>query len=167
MHHIGDKIMYGAAGVMTIVDIREESFGDACRSYYVLVPTVSRVESQTFVPTENERLVAAMRPLLTKDEIISLYTGSATLPEIKWIPENRVRQEYFKRLMESGDRGAMLSMIRAIDESAARREAEGKKGFVTDENAKVKAVKLLHSEIAVVFGIAEERVLSFIENGFK
>ena len=167
MHHIGDKIMYGAAGVMTIVDIREESIGDTCRSYYVLVPTIARSDSQTFVPTDNARLVASMRPLLSQDELISLYNGSLNLPEIEHIPENRARQDYYKRIMESGDRAAMLAMISAIDASTARREAEGKRGFVTDENAKVKAVKLLHSEIAVVFGIAEERVLSFIENGFK
>ncbi|MBO7196418.1 MAG: hypothetical protein J6V80_03700 [Clostridia bacterium] len=163
MHKIGDKVMYGAAGVMTIVDIREESIADTCRSYYVLVPTLSRSDSQTFVPTDNERLVATMRPLLTKDEIVALYNGSTALPEIEWVTENRARQEYFKRLMESGDRGAMLSMIRAIDESAARREAEGKKNFLTDENAKAKAIKLLHSEIAVVLDIPEDEVSVFLK----
>ena len=72
MHKIGDKIMYGAGGVMTIVDIREESILDISRSYYVLRPTLSKTESLTFVPADNEKLVSAMRPLLTKEEIFGI-----------------------------------------------------------------------------------------------
>jgi RNA polymerase-interacting CarD/CdnL/TRCF family regulator len=64
MHKIGDKIIYGANGVMTIVDIREESVGDVSRSYYVLLPATGRASSLTFVPTDNEKLTSAMRPML-------------------------------------------------------------------------------------------------------
>ena len=75
MHRIGDKIIYGAFGVMTIVDIREESALDVSRSYYVLKPTLSSSESLTFVPTGNERLVSFMRPLMTRDEAIKFIKG--------------------------------------------------------------------------------------------
>ena len=158
MHKIGDKVMYGAAGVMTIVDIREESIGDVSRSYYVLRPTCTNSDSFTFVPTDNERLVSAMRPLLTREEVISLLNSPCDLPPIDWIKENRARQEYFKRIMESGDRARMIAMIRAIDESGLRREAEGKKNFLTDENARAKAERLLRSEFSIVLGIPEEDV---------
>ena len=104
MHKIGDRIMYGASGVMTIVDIREESFGGACRSYYVLAHPSAKTESQIFVPTDSERLVSMMRPLLTKEEIFELFSSSATLPEVQWIEANRARQEHFKKILESGDR---------------------------------------------------------------
>lgn len=163
MHKIGDKIMYGAGGVMTIVDIREESIGDVSRSYYVLRPALIRSDSLTFVPTDNEKLVSAMRPLISREEIISLLRGAKDAPALKWINENRARQECFKRIMESGDRAGMIAMIRAIDESAARREAEGKKNFLSDENAKQKAEKLLFSEFSIVLGIPEEEIPSFIE----
>lgn len=163
MHKIGDKIMYGAGGVMTIVDIREESIGDVSRSYYVLRPALIRSDSLTFVPTDNEKLVSAMRPLISREEIISLLRGAKDAPALKWINENRARQECFKRIMESGDRAGMIAMIRAIDESAARREAEGKKNFLSDENAKQKAKKLLFSEFSIVLGIPEEEVSAFIE----
>ena len=69
MHQIGDKIIYGAVGVMTIVDIREESIGDISRSYYVLKSTVTNSDSLTFVPTDNERLIAFMHPLLSREEL--------------------------------------------------------------------------------------------------
>ena len=87
MYKIGDKIMYGANGVMTIVDIRDESFADVTHSYYVLRPTLAKSESLTFVPTENEKLVASMRPLLTRDEIMSLMQSVNDLPKIDWIKE--------------------------------------------------------------------------------
>lgn len=162
MHKIGDKIMYGAGGVMTIVDIREEAIGDVSRSYYILRPTLARTESFTYVPVDNDTLVAAMRPLLTRDEIVSLLRSAKDLPDIDWVSENRARQEYFKRIMESGDRGRMIAMIRAIDENGLRREAEGKKNFLADENARAKAEKLLYSEISVVFDMPEEEVKVFV-----
>lgn len=163
MLKIGDKIMYGAGGVMTIVDIREESILDVSRSYYVLRPTLTKSESLTFVPTDNEKLVSAMRPLLTRGEIIELIHYSKTAEPCQWVNENRARQDRFKKIMESGDRKQIISMIRAIDESAIRREAEGKKIFLSDENARAKALKLLHSEISVVFDIPEEDVKAFVD----
>lgn len=164
MHRIGDKIIYGAFGVMTIVDIREESALDVSRSYYVLKPTLLSTESLTFVPADNERLVSFMRPLMTRDEVIELLHYSKDPEPMEWIVENRARQESFKRLLESGDRKRIVSMICAINESGKRREAEGKKNFVTDENIKAKAEKLLRSEIAVVFDIPEDGVKILIEN---
>ena len=167
MHKIGEKILYGTSGVMTIVDIREESFGGVSRSYYVLRSAVRHSDSLTYVPTDNEKLVTAMRPLLTEEEIKSLIRSAKDVAPIDWVPENRARSEYFKKIMESGDREKMIAMIVAIDENAKRREAEGKKNFLSDENARQKAEKLLHTEISVVFGIPEENVPAFIENELK
>jgi CarD family transcriptional regulator len=164
MRRIGDRIVYGANGVMEIVDIREESVGDVSRSYYVLTPVCYHSDSLTFVPTDNERLVSSMRPLLTRDEALSLIKRIDSLPDIDWIESNRQRGEYFKKIMESGDREAMFSMIRAIDASALRREAIGKKNFLTDETARHKALRLLYSEFAIVLDIPEEEVGAFIDN---
>ena len=164
MHKIGDKIIYGASGVMTIVDIREESVGDVSRSYYVLIPTNGRSTSLTFVPLDNEKLLSSMYPLLTKDEILELIRKSREVEPIAWVNENRARGEFFKRVMESGDRLQMFAMIRAIDESEKRREAIGKKNFLTDETARHKALRLLYSEFATVLDIPEEDVGAFIES---
>ena len=167
MHIIGEKIMYGASGVMEIVDIREESLADACRSYYVLRPVSARTDSLTFVPTDNPMLAEAMRRLLTPDEILSLLGRNEPLPEIEWVKENRARQDRFKKIMESGDRPKMISMICAIDENGRRREAEGKKNFITDENMRAKAVKLLSGEIAAVMNLSDEDAVAMLENAVK
>lgn len=162
MLKIGDRVVYGANGVMEIVDIREESVGDVSRSYYVLSSVSSRSDSLTFVPTDNEKLVASMRPMLTREAAEEMLSHLSDLPEIEWVQSNRARVEHFKRIMESGDRLQMFAMIAAIDENGKRREAEGKKNFLTDETARQKAEKLLYSELSMVFNIPIEEVPSLI-----
>ena len=167
MHQIGDKIIYGAVGVMTIVDIREESIGDISRSYYVLKSTVTNSDSLTFVPTDNERLIAFMHPLLSREELTELIRVSDSVEPLEWIEGNRQRTEYFKRVMESGDRLSIYAMIRAIDDSEKRRLLEGKKNFISDETARQKARRLLNSELSVVFDIPEEEVPGFVEENIR
>lgn len=167
MRKIGENVLYGASGVMTIVDIREESIGDVSRSYYVLRPANSRSQSLTFVPADNEKLVGAMHSLLTRDEIMEILHNARNLPECQWIEGNRARAEYFKSIMESGDRVKMIAMIRAIDENGVRRNEEGRKNFLTDENAKQKAQKLLYSEFSLVLGISEDEIAEFVDNEMK
>ena len=164
MQSIGDRVVYGTNGVMEILDIREESIGDISRSYYVLSSICSSSDSLTFVPTDNENLVSAMRPLLTRDEAMELIRRAADPPEIQWVEANRARTEYFKRLMESGDRLKLFSMIKAIDESGKRREAEGKKNFLTDETSQAKAEKLLYSELSIVLSVPEDQISAYIDS---
>ena len=164
MRNIGEYVLYGAAGVNMIVDIREESIGDVSRSYYVLRSASSRADSLTFVPADNERLVGAMRPLLTADELDSLISDAKNIQPCDWIEANRDRSERFKQIMESGDRVGMIAMIKAINESAIRRSEEGRKNFLADETAKQKALKLLSSEIAIVRGVSDEEAAVITEN---
>ena len=162
MYSIGNKVMYGASGVMTVIDIRDESFGDSSRSYYVLRPTLARTESFTFVPTDNERLVASMRYLLSADEIGDLLKSAADIPAVDWIPENRARQEFYKKITESGDPRSMIAMIHRIKDCGRLREMEGKKNFLSDENAKAKAERLIISEISVSLDIPEEEAKAML-----
>lgn len=162
MHQIGKNVLYGSNGVMTVVDIREESIGNQPRSYYVLRSVVGISESLVFVPTDNERLTSSMYPLLSKEEILALLSDDAEFPVIEWVDNNRARTEYFKRIMESGDRAQMLSMIQAIHESGLRRIEAGKKNFLSDESARQKTEKLLSVEFSIVLGISDDEALSLI-----
>ncbi len=167
MHKIGEKVLYGSNGVMTVVDIREESIGDAPRSYYVLRAATGRSESLVFVPTDNERLTDAMHPLLSSEEISLLLTSPADSSGIEWNDNSRARTEYFKRIMESGDRAGMMSMIRAIHECGLRRTEAGKKNFLSDESVRQKAERLLATEFSIVLGIPEEEALERIKSNIE
>lgn len=163
MYKIGEYVVYGGNGVMTVVDIREEPFGGEVRSYYVLREVGTNSASLTFVPTDNERLVSLMRPLLTRDEIYEVIHSLKSLSDCNWAKDSRSRSELFRQIMESGDRGSILAMIRTIYKAGLRREEEGKKNFISDENAMHKAEKLVYSEFSLVLGIPEETIPELIK----
>jgi len=163
MRKIGDKVVYSSYGVMEIVDIREETVLSSKNKYYILESVDSFGGSQTFVPVENEQLVAKMRPLIEREALIELIRSLDDIPEAKWIPENRARAESFRQTIESGDHIRIISMIKLIKKTGERRVLEGKKNYLADENAMNKAKKLLYSEFATVLSIDESEVPDFIE----
>ena len=105
-----------------------------------------------------------MRPLLTKEEIEELLTKikEKRLSGVEWHNDNRMRSEQFKRIIESGDREAIISIIRSVYENGVKRQQEGKKNFLTDENLMRKAERLISVEFAEVLGISEDDVSEYI-----
>lgn len=162
MHCVGEKIVYGSNGIMEIVDIREESMGDTPRKYYVLKDLRSNFSSQTFVPVDNEKLVGTMRPLLTRDEIMDIISRIKIIPEAEWQPDNRVRTEKFRSVIESADTEGIIAVIKAIYASGIKRQAEGKKNYLADENLMRKAERMLYEEFSMVLDIPENEVRNFI-----
>ena len=158
MFKIGDNVIYGGNGVMTVVDVRDEIFGDAVRRYYVLHPYGSSAESLYFVPMDNERLVSLMSPLLSRDEYIAVFRSVNELPDCEWGKDGRSRSEIFKGILDSCDRSSIIAMIRTIYKMGALRVEAGKKNYVSDENALRKAERILTTEISIVFGIDESEV---------
>ena len=164
MYKIGENLVYASNGVMCVVDIRDEQIGDTSRSYYVLRSAFGKSESLVFVPTDNDRLTSLMHPILTRDEAEKFLSLPIDLSLIEWNENSRARTEYFKRVIESGERARILAMIRAIYESGLRREALGKKNFLSDETVKQRAEKLLASELSLVLSISEDEALALIKN---
>jgi len=158
MYNIGDKVVYGSNGAMTVIDMRDEMIGDTSRKYYVLKSASDNSASLTFVPVDNEKLVSAMRPLLSEEEIRALVRGADDIPLLRWVEDNRARSEGFKKIVESGDRIQLISLIKSVIATGVRRNAEGKKNYLADEAAMHKAEHVLYSEVAAVFCIAEEAV---------
>ena len=163
MYGIGEKVIYGAQGVMEIVDIVDQTVGDVTRKYYVLREYASPTSSLTYVPKDNETLVSQLKPLLSRDEIFEAIK-KANATEIEWIEENRARSENYKRMLASADRVNILAMIQMVRKTGVRREEEGKKNFIADENVMRKAEKMINSEFSIVLGIPEDEVEAFIES---
>ena len=164
MYGIGERVVYGAQGVMEIVDLTEQTVGDVTRKYYVLREYDSQSSSLTYVPTDNETLVSQLQPLLTRDEIIKAIKEAKTSQSLEWVEENRARSEMYKRILAAADRVQLLSMIRLVHETGIRREEEGKKNYIADENIMKKAVKTINAEFSIVLGIPEDEVAEFIRN---
>ncbi|MBQ2793403.1 MAG: hypothetical protein IKL79_01620 [Clostridia bacterium] len=164
MFSIGEKVVYGAYGVMKIVDVRDIEIGDCMRKYYVLCEAGAVAFSETLIPVDNQTLVAGMRRLLSPDGMLAAIKAAKAVTDLPWVEDNRARAEHFKSVMTSGDRTAILVMIRSIVAAGVRRAAEGKKNFLADENAMKKAEKILYSEISAVMEIPTADVPAFIES---
>ena len=164
MYGIGDKVVYGAFGVMEIVDITEQTIGDTPRQYYVMKEYSSQSPSLTYVPLENEMLVAQMQPLLSKDEIPAVIRKAKQMAPLEWIEDNRARSESYKKILSSADRATLIAMIETVYRTGIRREEEGKKNYIADENIMKKAQKIINEEFSIVLGIPEDDVVEFIKN---
>ena len=163
MYAIGDKILYGTLGVMEIVDISEQPVGDVTKQYYVLKEYASPSSSLTYVPTDNELLLGNIKPLLTKEEIVQVIKEAKESPLLEWIEDNRARAEFYKKVLATLDRAKMLVMIDTVIDTGKRREKEGKKNYIADENSMRKAEKMISTEFALVLGIPESEVPAFIK----
>ena len=162
MYGIGEKVVYGAQGVMEVVDIVDQTIGDVTRKYYVLREYSTPSSSLTYVPMDNEMLVAQLQPLLTKDEIVEVIRLSKNSPPLEWVEENRARSEMYKRILATADRAKLIAMIDLVKETGRRREEEGKKNYIADENIMKKAQSTVNTEFSLVLGISEDEVEEFI-----
>lgn len=166
-YSIGDKILYGAVGIMEVVDIRDENIADEPKSYYVLKEVNTASDSKTFVPTDNERLVSLMHPLLSKSEIVKILEKGKSIPQIEWESNNRIRSERYRALMESGDRLGIISMIKSIEEMGKERATQGKKNYIADDTAMRRAIKLLNLEISIVMNISVDEAQLFVDSKIR
>ena len=163
MYGIGDKVLYGSEGVMTVVDKRAVTVGGVSRNYYVLKSYGGNSSSETFVPTDSEELVSKMRPLLTKSEILKAISDAASLDEREWSGDGRARLQRFRRAVECGDRAAMIAMMRSIYNFGRERTEQGKRLYLADETVMRRAEQIIHSEFSEVLGIPPEEISAFIE----
>ena len=164
MYKIGDMVVYGANGVLTVIDIRDEEIGDKIRTYYVLESASGSKDSLIFVPVDNEQLVASIRPLLSRNEVEKIISDIPTIPECEWIRDNRRRSENLKRIIDSADQRAIIGAMKSIHTTGLRRMAEGKKNYLADEGALQKAQYVLYSEFSIVLGVDYSDVISYIRH---
>ena len=164
MYAIGEKVIYGALGVMEITDISEQKIGDVCKTYYVLKEYASTSTSLTYVPLDNELLLSQMHPLLTEGEIREVVKAAKCGEPLEWVEDNRARAEFYKKILASADRARILAMIALVYKTGERREAEGKKNFIADENSMRRGEKLISSEFSLVLGIPESEVKAYIDS---
>lgn len=161
MFSVNDCVVYGAAGVMRIVDITKEYVAGAQREYFVLTNVFGTADSKTFVPVDNEKLVSAMRHVMTKEEMTEVLSA-AELPPVLWVKDTRARNERFRLIIESGDVCQMIAMLKTIKDTERQRLLDGKTPFVTDTAALQKAIRILCSEISLAFGTDEAASLGIL-----
>lgn len=155
----GKYVIYRSSEICRIEGFETKSFdGVTEKEYCVLVPDSSE-RSRYYVPMD--RAESKLRPLLTKEEILSLIDGMrAEQPD--WGAADERRKERFAEVLSGGDYKLIISMMHTLYIEKQQRTAQGKKLLAVDEKAMKAAESLIYHEFGFVLGIKENEVAEFI-----
>ena len=156
MFQIGDLVVYGVHGVCRITEIQVQRINRVNMEYFVLEP-VSQGTGRFFVPSQNEVALSKLRPILSEQEICELLTDDASKQDC-WIEDENKRKLRYKELIASGDRSALISMLRVLNLHRTEQMNAGKKFHISDSNFMKDAEKIIFSEFSLVMNIPYEQV---------
>lgn len=157
---VGMQVVYGIHGVCSIIDVETRNVDRKKVEYFVLEPK-EQPGARFYVPTHNQVAVSKMRPLLTPAELDALLTSEDTHKDC-WVVDENQRKQKYRELINSGDRAALISMIRSLLKHKEDQLAAGRKFHLCDENFLRDAQKLLSSEFSMILGIPQTEVASYI-----
>ena len=161
MLQLGDRVVYGVHGVCCIVDTEQRIVDRKKAEYYVLEP-LDHPGSRFYVPMHNQAALSKLRPLMTAQQLEDLFDSPEVRADI-WVPDENHRRQQFRALINSGDRTALICMIRCLNDHKNAQLAAGRKFHLSDENFLKDAQKLLISEFSLVLDIPPSNVVDYIE----
>lgn len=144
MFQVGDAVSYGTSGVCTIAEKKPMKLAGQQCECYILKPVYDST-MKICVPCNSQVLLDLLREPAPEHE-----------------PDPEVRKERYRRTLQSGDRHALLRMIRDIYTERRHRHAMGKQLSSYEDSALREAQNILHSEFAYTMGIAPDEVPDFI-----
>ncbi len=159
MYSVNDTILYGSQ-ICRIEENAKRDFGGSLKEYYVLKPVYNDT-STIYVPVNNEKLTGKMRRILSANEIYDLIRSMPDA-DSEWVENEAERKEKYKEILASGDREAIIRMIKALYHHQDVRQAQGRKLHVSDERFLKEAERTLYDEFALVLNISQDQVLPFI-----
>ena len=161
---IGEYVSYGINGMCNIEDIRPMQLSQSVEKmmYYILRPE-SNPKSTIFVPVNNQKLVAKMRELMTKDEINAMLVRMKDRT-LEWEKDVRFRTESFHEILNNGVNQDLILMIRCLHRKRQELVQLGKKLPARDSNTLKTAERLVEEEFAHVLHIKCEEVSDYIRD---
>lgn len=160
MFKVNDVVVYGAQGVCEIVGIDEQRIDGMNKQYFVLKPK-GDAAATFYVPTWNEKALAKMRKVLTKNDVDALI-DSMPSKRPAWIANENERREAYRKILAGGDHAAIISMIQALYFHKKEREAEGKRLHMSDEHFMKDAEQLLYNEWQYVLNVDKAGLMAYI-----
>lgn len=160
MFKINDVVVYGSQGVCRIVGIEKQKIDGVYKEYFVLKSTQDK-GATFYIPTWNEKAWGKMRNVMSKNEVDALI-DSMTKKTPAWIANESDRKEAYKKILLSGDRAAIISMIQALYTHKKQREAEGKRLHMSDEHFMKDAEQILYNEWQYVLNVDKAGLMDYI-----
>lgn len=160
-HSIGEAVIYKTGVVCRITGVIDRDFSGAVRQYYLL-ESIPDGRSLYYVPLDSD---VALRPVLTADEVRAVI--SSVSDEADW-PENlKERAAAYAAVLESGDRAAILRVIRAVDSHRAALAGTKKKMYASDERVYAAAMRMLCDEFSFVLGVTKDEAAALLSSGAR
>ena len=159
---VGERVVYGGSGVCSIDDIRDISFyHERPKKYYVLKPMFVKQASTVYVPFDNEKLTAKIKPVISKDEAIELIDAMGQ-DDCEWIDDRNQRKDKFNDLLSNGTRKEIIDLISMITKHKESLAEEGKVLNMQDEKILAEAERRMNAEFAVALDMRPDEVVSYI-----
>ena len=157
----GDYIVCGNNGVCVVEEITEMKLKgiDGSKLYYKLSP-VENSSSTVFTPVDNQKVV--MRKMLTKKAAEELIEGVPKLEPMP-VPDDKQREELYKKVMRSCDPGELFRVIITLYERKMKRFALGKKNTSVDERYFKQFENNLYSELALALEKDRSEIVDYIK----
>ena len=159
----GETVVYGGSGVCEIDDIKDIRFyHERPQKYYILRPLFVNQAQVVYVPYNNEKLTAKIKPVISKKEALELI-HNIDENDVEWIEDRNARKEAFNGLLSSGDRRNIINLISTITEKRKMLEEEGKSLNQQDERILTDAERRMTAEFAVALGMDPADIPGFIK----
>ena len=159
----GETVVYGGSGVCEIDDIKDVRFyHERPQKYYILKPLFVNQAQVVYVPYNNEKLTAKLKPVITKKEALELIHNIDD-NNVEWVEDRNARKELFNGLLSSGDRKDIIDLISTISARRKQLEDEGKSLNQQDEKILTDAQRRMDAEFAVALGLDVHQIPEFIQ----
>lgn len=161
MYQVNDIVFYNLHGVCKISETAEKQIGKEKAQYYVLKPVYDEA-STFFVPIKGPLALEKMRPLLSREEILSL-ASELQEKEVLWVEDDAERKTKYKTALSSGRPEKLADLLKMVQMHQRRQEQNGKRLHITDERFMKEAEKMLCEEAGFVLRLKPEDVPGFIQ----
>ena len=165
MYQAGDWVVYGIHGVCRVIGT-EKQLVNRKRAQFLVLEPLSSVESRFYLPVDNPAAIGKLKPVLSREELSSLL-DSEQIRQEKWIEEENLRKQVYRELVISGDRIALLCMLRSLYSYKDAQLAAGRKFHQADDNFLRDAEKLLASEIALVMEMRADEAREYLKTQLR
>lgn len=165
MYQSGEYVLYGIHGVCRVVGTEKQLINRKRTEFLVLEP-LAQNESRFYLPTQNPTAMGKLKAVLSREEMLELLS-SEQIREDCWIREENQRKQYYRDLISSGDRTALLQMVSSLYRYKDEQMAAGRKFHQCDDNFLRDAEKLLSSEISLVMDFSPEEARDYLRSQLR
>lgn len=154
-----DYVNYQTHGICKIEDIRPIQFDarSAAQEYYVL-RSIGHDKSCIFVPADNPKLMARMRPILSADEIDRIIL-SVKDQNLLWVDDRKERSALFQDILSRRDERELLLLVSCL----YAKSKECPRGLSsTDAQILKKAESVIEQEFSFSLHISPDKIGDYI-----